>query len=88
MFWGHVLSHWNAKAEPSETLDLRGLKWPLPAPLVKRQLKRLKPGQSIAAIADDPIAQTDIPHMCLAKNYEVVEARRKGEIARLNLRRP
>jgi tRNA 2-thiouridine synthesizing protein A len=74
--------------EPSETLDLKGLKCPLPAPMAKRRLARARPGQSIAVIADDPLAHIDIPHMCRVEGYDVVEVVREGSVARLILRRP
>lgn len=74
--------------EPSETLDLKGLKCPLPALMAKRWLARARPGQSIAVIADDPLAHIDIPHMCRAEGYEVVEMMREGNVAQLILRRP
>jgi tRNA 2-thiouridine synthesizing protein A len=74
--------------EPNETLDLKGLKCPLPALMAKRSLARARPGQSIAVIADDPLAHIDIPHMCRVEGYEVVEMVREGSVARLILRRP
>lgn len=47
-----------------ETLDLRGLKCPLPAMLAKKALARLAPGAGLIVWADDPLAAVDIPHMC------------------------
>jgi tRNA 2-thiouridine synthesizing protein A len=47
-----------------ETLDLRGLKCPLPAMLAKKALARLAPGTRLCVLADDPMAVVDIPHMC------------------------
>ena len=47
-----------------ETLDLRGLKCPLPALLAKKALARLSPGTALTVLADDPMSVVDIPHMC------------------------
>ncbi len=47
-----------------ETLDLRGLKCPLPALLAKKALAKLTPGTALTVLADDPMAVVDIPHMC------------------------
>ena len=47
-----------------ETLDLRGLKCPLPAMLARKALARLPSGTALTVLADDPLAVVDIPHMC------------------------
>ena len=54
-----------------ETLDLRGLKCPLPALLARRALARLPPGAVIAVLASDPLAVVDIPHMCGEEGHSV-----------------
>jgi tRNA 2-thiouridine synthesizing protein A len=55
----------------SETLDLRGLKCPLPAMLAKKALARLAPGAAVTVLADDPLASVDIPHMCHGEGHAV-----------------
>ena len=47
-----------------ETLDLRGLKCPLPALMTRKALARTAPGTMVTVLADDPMAVVDIPHMC------------------------
>jgi tRNA 2-thiouridine synthesizing protein A len=54
-----------------ETLDLRGLKCPLPAMLTKKALARLSPGAVLMVWADDPLAAVDIPHMCHGEGHAV-----------------
>jgi tRNA 2-thiouridine synthesizing protein A len=54
-----------------ETLDLRGLKCPLPALLAKKALARLAPGAAVTVLADDPLAAVDIPHMCHGEGHAV-----------------
>ncbi len=48
----------------SETLDLRGLKCPLPALVSSRKLAHLAPGTLLTVLATDPMASLDLPHMC------------------------
>jgi tRNA 2-thiouridine synthesizing protein A len=52
-----------------ETLDLRGLKCPLPALLAKKALARIPPGATLTVLADDPMAVVDIPHMCHGEGH-------------------
>jgi tRNA 2-thiouridine synthesizing protein A len=53
------------------TLDLRGLKCPLPALLAKKALAQLPPGSRLTVLADDPMAVVDIPHMCHGEGHAV-----------------
>jgi tRNA 2-thiouridine synthesizing protein A len=52
-----------------ETLDLRGLKCPLPALLAKKALAHLAPGKALTVLADDPMSVVDIPHMCHGEGH-------------------
>jgi tRNA 2-thiouridine synthesizing protein A len=54
-----------------ETLDLRGLKCPLPALLAKKALARLPAGAMLTVVADDPMSVVDIPHMCHGEGHAV-----------------
>jgi tRNA 2-thiouridine synthesizing protein A len=75
------------KAEADETLDLRGLKCPLPALYARRALLRSGSGKVVEVVADDPLAYIDIPHMCRQEAIEVMDAARDGDLVRLLLRR-
>jgi tRNA 2-thiouridine synthesizing protein A len=70
-----------------ETLDLRGLKCPLPALFAKRALERAPPGTTILVLADDPLAAIDIPHMCCQEGFAVVRREAEGATTRLVLKR-
>jgi tRNA 2-thiouridine synthesizing protein A len=72
----------------NETLDLRGLKCPLPALLAKRVLLGAARGASLEIVTDDPLAVLDVPHMCRDENFEVVSLTRDGELTRMVLRKP
>jgi tRNA 2-thiouridine synthesizing protein A len=52
-----------------ETLDLRGLKCPLPAMLAKKALAPMRSGALVRVLADDPLAVVDIPHMCHGEGH-------------------
>lgn len=69
------------------SIDLRGLKCPLPALFARRALARAEPGDEIEVTADDPLAAIDIPHMCHQEGHAVVSVERDGAIVRLVLRR-
>src|SRR5258705_12151817 len=62
----------------TETLDLRGLKCPLPALVARRHLDRTRPGGGIVVLTDDPMAPIDIPHMCTNEGFEVIAVERNG----------
>jgi len=70
-----------------ETLDLRGLKCPLPALFAKRALERAGEGAEIEIVTDDPMAPIDVPHMCRHEGFEFVSVVRDGDQARMVLRR-
>jgi tRNA 2-thiouridine synthesizing protein A len=71
-----------------DTLDLRGLKCPLPALFARRALARAEVGAEIAVLTDDPMAPIDVPHMCRGEGFEVVALERDGDSARMVLKRP
>jgi tRNA 2-thiouridine synthesizing protein A len=71
-----------------DTLDLTGLKCPLPALLVKRTLFHSEQGRIVAVVADDPLAHIDLPHMCRQENIDILHSERDGNVVRLWLRRP
>jgi len=54
-----------------ESLDLRGLKCPLPALLAKKALARADAGATLCVLADDPMSVVDIPHMCHGEGHVV-----------------
>lgn len=73
---------------PDDTLDLTGLKCPLPALYARRRLERGGPGTRITVLTDDPMAPIDVPHMCRQEGYEVVALERQDDRARIVLCNP
>lgn len=74
--------------KPGRTLDLKGLKCPLPALFARRALERAESGALIAVVCDDPLCHADVPHMCRSENFEVVSLEREGDVSRMVLRKP
>jgi tRNA 2-thiouridine synthesizing protein A len=70
-----------------ETLDLRGLKCPLPALLAKKALARLTPGTSLTVLADDPMSVVDIPHMCHGEGHVVEDVASRGGYSEFVIRK-
>jgi tRNA 2-thiouridine synthesizing protein A len=74
--------------DTDETLDLTGLKCPLPALFAKRALLGRPNGSCVEILSDDPLAPIDVPHMCRQENFDVISVTRNGNFARIVLRRP
>jgi tRNA 2-thiouridine synthesizing protein A len=72
----------------TDTLDVRGLKCPLPALLARKRLALAKPGTVLLVVADDPMAAVDVPFMCHGEGIEVVDLTRTGDASRITLRKP
>jgi tRNA 2-thiouridine synthesizing protein A len=70
-----------------DTLDLTGLKCPLPALLTRRALAKAPADTIVTVLADDPLAHIDIPHMCAREGFTVIATVRDGSVVRLTLRR-
>jgi tRNA 2-thiouridine synthesizing protein A len=48
---------------PISTLDLRGLKCPMPVLRTRKILRRMAPGARLEVLCTDPLAAIDIPHL-------------------------
>ena len=70
-----------------ESLDLRGLKCPLPALLAKKALARLAPGTALTVLADDPMAAVDIPHMCHGEGHTMNGVTSRDGYSQFSIRR-
>jgi tRNA 2-thiouridine synthesizing protein A len=56
----------------SITLDLKGLKCPLPALRTRKALKGMEPGEAISVVCTDPLARIDIPNL-LAQTGDMLD---------------
>lgn len=55
----------------TETLDLRGLKCPLPVLRARKALTRLPAGALLVVECTDPMAAIDIPHMAAQEGHDL-----------------
>lgn len=53
------------KKPPQHTLDLRGLKCPLPAIKTQKALQAMQVNETISIFTTDPLAMIDVPHAVL-----------------------
>lgn len=78
----------SSEDDAPDTLDLRGLKCPLPALMAKRRLNALARGSVLVVIADDPMAAVDVPHVCHQEGFAVLDTSRDGAVSRFRLQKP
>jgi tRNA 2-thiouridine synthesizing protein A len=60
------------------TLDLTGLKCPLPALKTRKALKALAPGDRLEVLCTDPMSVIDIPHL-IRETGDTVEIRERAD---------
>ncbi len=71
-----------ARVQPVR-LDLRGVKCPLNWAHAKVRLERMKRGEALELLLDDPRGARDIPRAAEAEGYAVTAAAREGSLWRL-----
>jgi tRNA 2-thiouridine synthesizing protein A len=60
------------KSVQSTTLDLKGLKCPLPALRTRKALESMSPGGTLIVECTDPMSSIDVPH-CVIENGHTLE---------------
>jgi len=58
------------------TLDLKGLKCPLPVLKTRKALTRLNAGDRLEVHTTDPMAEIDIPHFCRENDHTLLQVER------------
>jgi tRNA 2-thiouridine synthesizing protein A len=66
------------QAMSEKTLNLRGLKCPLPALRTKKALSQARPGDIFIVECTDPLAAVDIPNL-INQTGDTIEATRKDK---------
>ena len=56
------------------TLDLTGLKCPLPVLKARRQIGEMSSGEVLVILADDPAAPLDFDHFCHTGGHQLLES--------------
>lgn len=68
------------------TLDLRGLKCPLPVIRSRKATKRLQAGTTLRIECTDPLSCIDIPHMCNSDGHQLLASGEDGATLWFELR--
>ena len=69
------------------TLNLRGLKCPLPALKTRKALKGLAPEDVLVVECTDPLASIDIPNLIRETGDPIEEARQDGPVLVFRVRK-
>ena len=71
-----------AQASPADmpagaalTIDALGRKCPIPIIMLAERIREVAIGETIAVLADDPAAKSDLPAWCMLKSQEYLETR-------------
>lgn len=64
---------------PDQSLDLSGLKCPLPVLKARRAIKDMAAGSLLEVLADDPAAELDFAHFCETGGHELLETSRNAD---------
>jgi tRNA 2-thiouridine synthesizing protein A len=71
----------------NETVNLRGLKCPLPALRLRKKLAGLKSGDVIVAECTDPLAAIDIPNLLQQTGDMLEDKAEAGGVLRFRIRK-
>jgi tRNA 2-thiouridine synthesizing protein A len=66
----------------ARTLDVRGLRCPLPVLRARKALMAMAPGEEIEILATDPAARIDVRHFCVSDGHCLIAAEEAGEVLR------
>jgi tRNA 2-thiouridine synthesizing protein A len=69
------------------TIDLRGLKCPLPALRTRKALSRLPAGAALVVECTDPLAEIDIPNLVRETGDVLEHKTRRGDVMVFRIRR-
>jgi tRNA 2-thiouridine synthesizing protein A len=70
-----------------KTINLRGLKCPLPALRVRKALSALKTGDELVAECTDPLTEIDIPNLIRQTGDEILDTQRADELWTYRIRK-
>jgi len=70
-----------------KTINLRGLKCPLPALRARKALAGLKPGDVLIAECTDPLTTIDIPNLANQTGDKLESSSREGEFLVFRIRK-
>ena len=68
-------------------LDLRGLYCPIPVLRTREEIEKVKIGDLLKVMADDPAAEEDLKRWAKRTGQEVVNVKKEGEQITVTIRR-
>jgi tRNA 2-thiouridine synthesizing protein A len=69
------------------TIDLRGLKCPLPTLRTRKALSRLQAGATLVVECTDPLAEIDIPNLVRETGDELEDTARRDDVLVFRIRK-
>jgi tRNA 2-thiouridine synthesizing protein A len=75
------------KTKPDRTLDCLGLYCPEPVFKTRMELDKLKIGETLEVLADDPAAEADIRSLVKHVEQELVSVDREGNTVRVVIKK-
>lgn len=73
--------------KPDETLDCVGLHCPVPVIQTREHMDRIKAGEVLEVLADDPAAEEDIKSFVKRTGHEVVKFEKKEDHIRFLIKK-
>lgn len=70
-----------------KTLNLRGLKCPLPALRTRKALGGLQPGDTLIVECTDPLTAVDIPHLLNQTGDKLEDTRKENKLLTFRIRK-
>jgi tRNA 2-thiouridine synthesizing protein A len=77
----------DSRSMVQKTLDLRGLKCPLPALYTRKALAGLAPGDVLFVACTDPLAGIDIPNLVRETGDVLEDTRREAKLTAFRIRK-
>jgi tRNA 2-thiouridine synthesizing protein A len=77
----------DSRTMAEKTLDLRGLKCPLPVLHTRKALAGLAPGHVLLVECTDPLAGIDIPNLVRETGDALEDMRREGKLLAFRIRK-
>ncbi|HPA73005.1 MAG TPA: sulfurtransferase TusA family protein [Spirochaetota bacterium] len=69
------------------TMDLKGLKCPLPVVKVSQQVKKMQVGQVLVAETTDPGAHADFPAWAKTSGNEIINTVKEGDVSKFFIKK-
>lgn len=67
-------------------IDVTGKSCPMPLIALAREVRQLRPGQTVRIVGNDPIFEESIVEFCLEGGHEIVETVREGRTVWLGIK--